>query len=110
MKQSFFILLLFLAISCSPRINYLGDTAPPTTQVDTYFDMGDITKEYKVLGLLSANNADNGFLSLNDLKEKLIEEAKKRGADAILFLNLASTNNDGLNDTHFIEAKLLKYR
>jgi len=110
MKQSFFILLLFLVASCSPKINYLGDTAPPTTQVDTYFDMGDVNKDYKVLGLLSANNADNSFLSLEDLKEKLIEEAKKRGADAILFLNLVSNSNDGLNDTHFIEAKLLKYR
>ena len=110
MKQLFYLTLVCCLFSCAPRFNYLGETEAPTTKVDLYYDAGDIEKDYKVLGLLSVSNKETLY-SLERLKESIIENAKKKGADALLFLNLVSNNEDALHGTtHYIEAKLLKYR
>lgn len=78
------IALLLIASACSPKINFIGNQFAPTQQVDMYFDEKDIDQEYKVMGFLQnegrefANNSDK-------IKEAIIAEAKRRGADAILF-------------------------
>jgi len=49
-----FFLLLFMA--CSPKIQYLGDTHSPNTgKVDVYYDVGDIKKDFRIIGLLTGN-------------------------------------------------------
>lgn len=101
-----FILFVILFTACSPRINYLGDTFAPTTKIDVYYDQGDIEKEYRVIGQLNADNSNNTLLDLDDVKEKMIEEAKLRGAEGIWFLGSESIPDN----THLIYAKLLRYR
>ena len=82
MKLSLVLLLIISA--CSPKVNFIGNQYAPTQQVDMYFDAKDIDQEYKVMGFLQnegrefANNPEK-------IKVALIEEAKRRGADAILF-------------------------
>lgn len=78
-----FVLILFMS-ACSPKINFIGNQHDPTQQIDLYFDAKDIEKEYKVMGFMQnegrefANNPEK-------IKAALIDEAKRRGADAILF-------------------------
>ncbi len=108
LRWCIFVLITIFVLSCSPKINYIGDQYPPTSEVDIYYDMADVQKDFRTMGMLSANNSQNTFLSLEDIKSKIIEDAKQRGADAIVFISLVSNNND-VDDQHFIEAKLLKY-
>ncbi len=109
MKNTIIVLLSFLVISCAPRVNYLGDEYAPTSHVDIFFDEVDIERNFKVMGLISANNSNNTFNSLDKIKEKMVEEARMKGADAILFITLLSDSVEA-NDRHLVEAKLLKYK
>ena len=104
MKISLFACLLFIIVSCSPQLNYLGDEYPPTTHVDTYYDEGDIKQDFKVIGQLSGSNETNTLNSLDDIKKSMINEAKKRGADGIWFLF-----HDSAVENHLVQAKLIKY-
>ncbi|OEK04042.1 hypothetical protein [Roseivirga misakiensis] len=78
------LVLLVIISACSPKINFIGNQHAPTQSVDLFFDAKDIEKEYKVMGFMQnegrefANNPEK-------IKAALIEEAKRRGADAILF-------------------------
>lgn len=105
MKNLAILLVATLLISCSPNINYLGETYPETTHVDTYYDEGDIKKEFKVIGQLTGDNINSAGLGLDKIKDEMIIEAKLRGADGIWFLFSDSFDND-----HVVKAKLLKYQ
>lgn len=107
-KSIFYLLSIIIIsmVSCSPRMNYLGDVYPPTTDVDVFYDEGDIEKDFKVIGQLNADNSNNSFLDLDDVKNKMIEEAKVRGADGIWFLGSESIPDN----THLIYAKLIRYK
>ncbi len=109
MPREITFMLVCLFISCAPRISYLGDEFGPTKNIDTYYDELDINRDYRVMGLMSANNNNNTLNDLNDIKDKMIEEAQKKGADAVLFLNLYSDATT-TSDRHIVEAKLLKYK
>ena len=110
------VLSCLLVLSCSPKINYLGDTFSPTQHVDMYFDEHDITKEYKVIGMMK-NEADE--LEIDDVeavKKAMLKKARDVGADAILFLGFYSERvNPNYDDDIFdnvkkiYEAKLIKY-
>ena len=95
-----------LFVACSPNINYLGDTYAPTLgQIDVYYDQGDIERPYKVIGQMQGDNSDNQLISLDEIRAKMIEEAKRRGAEGILFLM-----SDTFNNAHIIRAKLIRYK
>ena len=82
MKLSLVLLLIISA--CSPKINFVGNQHAPTQQVDLFFDAKDIEKEYTVMGFMQ--NEGREFANEPEkIKAALIEEAKRRGADAILF-------------------------
>lgn len=103
MKHLSLLLALCIVSSCAPRMYYLGDNYPPTTSVDVYYDDGDIEKEYRVIGQLTGNN-ETAISNLDDIKEAMIKEAKKRGAEGILFLFADSFENN-----HSVKASLLVY-
>ncbi len=109
MKNLLLLSGILLLVSCSPRVSYLGDEYAPTMHVDIFFDPVDIEQDYKVMGLISANNSNNSLISLEDIKTKMIEEAKMKGADAILF-NAVFSNASITDDQHIVEGKLLKYK
>lgn len=78
------LVLLIIMSACSPKINFIGNQHAPTQSVDLFFDAKDIEKEYRVMGFMQ----NEGREFANDpekIKAALIEEAKRRGADAILF-------------------------
>lgn len=78
-----FALILFIS-ACSPKINFIGNQHAPTQQVELFFDAKDIAKEYKVMGFLQ-NEGREFANDLDKIKAALVAEAKRRGADAILF-------------------------
>ncbi len=105
MKYLSAIFALTLFISCSPRLHYLGDVHPATTEIDTYYSPDDIEVDYRVIGQLTGSNEDVFFGDLDRIKNAMIEEAKARGANGILFLFA-----DSYGDNHNVKADLLLYR
>ncbi len=104
MKNLVLLSIAILISACSPTMNYLGDTFPPTNDIDIFYDQGDIKKDYRVIGQLSGDNINNAINSLEKVKSGMIEEAKMRGANGILFLFSDSYDNE-----HIIKSKLLRY-
>lgn len=111
MKNLILILsVLFFFSSCSVLVNpvhYLGNDLPPTDYVDIYFNFGDVEKEFTVIGKLS-NDAGATF-SIEKVKEKMIEKARQKGGDAIVFLDLNVSSYD-LDRNIAIAAEVLKYK
>ncbi|KEQ31348.1 hypothetical protein N180_07620 [Pedobacter antarcticus 4BY] len=61
---------------------YFGKTYTPTQNVDEFYANADVTKEYTVMG---KTELDKGFRSLEKTQAKIIELAKKKGADGVIF-------------------------
>ena len=102
MKYFTLIVTVLFITSCSPTLHYLGETYQPTIIVDTYYSPEDIKKDFKVIGQLE-NGGEIPF-NIDRIRTAMIEEAQKRGADAILFLR-----SDSFDGRHKIEADLLRY-
>ena len=82
-KISVLILSMLLFVSAcgdDVDIDYLGDSYTPTSYVDVYFSVEDITEDYLVIGHATAEGGDTEVL-----QEKLIEKARESGADGIIF-------------------------
>lgn len=75
--------MLTLIIGCAPKAEYLGKTYSPTTNVDFFMTAGEIKKNYEVMGEMTVKGM-LGSRNAEDMQAKLIEEAKLKGADAIL--------------------------
>lgn len=79
--------LLFATVgllsSCSPRINYLGNSFQPTQNVDVYVDEGSISKDYSIMG--KGYVSHYGHTIPESVQKEAITKAKQKGADAILF-------------------------
>lgn len=104
MKYLYFALLVSILSCTDPNIDYLGNDYDSTDMVDVYFSPNDVDEFFTVMGQMNANNENDESLSLDDMEESMICEAKERGADAILFLDFETF--DGF---HYIKADLLIY-
>ena len=91
-----------LAISCA-NVNYVGKSFEPTIKVDLYFSKEDIEKEYTVMG----HATGSGTYDSNAIQKALIEEAKERGADAVLITGIDNQDSGPENE---VTASFLKYK
>lgn len=104
MKNLVAFVLVLLLSSCTTQLKYLGDTHEPNPNpVDVYYDVGDIKSDYKVIGKLSGQS--QGLRSLDDVKNDMIKDAQKRGADGILFSHF-----DSFEENHNVFADLIVYQ
>ncbi|MDF9796821.1 hypothetical protein OKW21_002084 [Catalinimonas alkaloidigena] len=77
------ILIFMFMTACAPSIYYLGDTYPPTTDLEIFYDEKDVGRAYVTIGKMTHDK----FLdySVEVIKQEMIKAAKMRGADAIVF-------------------------
>ncbi|MEZ4699356.1 MAG: hypothetical protein R2834_03415 [Rhodothermales bacterium] len=81
-------LVAVLAGGCA-SVNYVGDEYTPTADVDIYYSEAAIARDYDLIG----HGLGSGFWVKNrKIQGKLIEEAKEKGADAILVTGLGKSN------------------
>jgi hypothetical protein len=73
--------------SCGVRISYLGSSLAPTKHVDVYVEASAIKKPYTIIGKgYPANFAYGALINTpGKLQKKVVETARKKGADAVLF-------------------------
>ena len=78
---SLLALLVLFSAACA-KIDYIGQSYPPTTHVDLYFSEQDIREDYQVMGHVIAQ-AHEG-ISTESLQKKLEAKAREAGADGIV--------------------------
>ncbi len=84
-----FCLMIFVSLvsfSCSPSIQYMGRSYPPTTNVDIYFSPADVKRNYEVIG-----KVDGKAWPLSDyskIQESIEAVARKKGADGVIFTGM----------------------
>lgn len=81
-KSVLFILLGLLLVNSVYAQKYFGKSFPETKNVDEYFDKEDVEKTYSVMGKAEL---DQGFRSLEKCQKKIMDLAKKKGADGVIF-------------------------
>lgn len=74
--------LVMMTVSCV-NMDYVGKQYTPTNEVEMYFDTYDIKREFEVMGILTAESGE--FISTETIQEKVMEKAREKGADAVLF-------------------------
>lgn len=95
---------LFFFASCSPIIYYMGDSYASSSSVEVYYDIKEIKKEYKIIGRM----VKEVTLRTETDKRQMINEAKKRGADAIVFSDILLSDKKQ-SDQVSVKAELIKY-
>lgn len=99
MKISKPLLLLSLLIlsSCGNKIIYFGREYPETTQVDIYFREGDVKEPNEIMGKLTYEVSAKK--SSDKVQQRIIDRAKKKGSDAIIFEDIALTTTGSATGT-----------
>lgn len=82
-------LIFLMALTGCITTDYVGNTYPATTRVDLFFDKADIMNAYTVMGELRVEGDNHIFMRSEKLQRKLMEQARKRGADGILLSPVA---------------------
>lgn len=72
--------ILFFNVTYAQK--YFGKSYPATQNVEQFFDTADVTKQHTVMG---KTELAKGFRSLEKTQEKIIELAKQKGADGVIF-------------------------
>ena len=75
---------LVTILSCSPTVNYIGKTYSPSSNVD----MNDIKRSYEVIGKVEGISAILDPSNDGDIQDKIVAEAKPKGADGIILYNM----------------------
>jgi uncharacterized protein YbjQ (UPF0145 family) len=105
--------LFFLAAACllivscgTVRPNYLGTTYPATQTIDSYYAAKDVKHSYKVIGHFAVKSPE--FTEyMERAKKDIIEEAKKQGADGLIFSSIDYEDKSSAMIT--IKADAIKY-
>lgn len=83
MKKIILILLAGIVyFNTTHAQKYLGKSYPATQIVDEYFDSSDVKKPYTVMGRAQLLK---GFRSMEKAQQKIIQLAKQKGADGVIF-------------------------
>ena len=88
MKHTLPVLALCLLFCSCVSVDYIGKSYPATDRVEIYFSESDIPGEYEIMGELIAETDDMVFTNGEKMQSKLVEEAKKKGADGIILSGL----------------------
>ncbi|WOJ98493.1 hypothetical protein R0137_07955 [Congregibacter brevis] len=81
MKQ-FFVAMSLLLLAACVNTDYTGKSYPPTTSVDVYYSVGDVKRDFEVMGLITAT-ALEGWDS-DQMIEELRTQAMAKGADGLV--------------------------
>ncbi len=107
-------IFIALFVACSPAIQYLGDTYQTTEDIDVYYDEKDVQKEYKTIGKMTHGNMWD--YEVETIRNKMIEVTKRKGGDAIIFLEMKNVReHDNLDDLFdedriSITAQVIRYK
>jgi hypothetical protein len=76
------VVLGFFFFNLSHAQKYFGKAYTPTEKVDEFYDPADVEKGYTIMG---KTELGKGFRSMEKVQQKIIDLAKKKGADGVIF-------------------------
>jgi hypothetical protein len=83
-----------MALAClagCATVDYVGTSYPPTTQVDIYMSESDVRRPYQVIGEARAQVDAIPFTNPGpQLQQKIVTEARARGAHGAILSGLSS--------------------
>ena len=90
MKLREFLACVSLAAILGGCVNtdYVGESYPPTSQVDVYYAMEDVNRPHVVMGKITASAMDGWDSSA--MVEELKSQAMAKGADALVIMDVHS--------------------
>ncbi len=105
-----FAVAMLITSGCA-SVNYVGHEYAPTETVDVFYSEAAIDQDYDLIG----HGLGSGFWVRNrKIEGKLIEEAREKGADAILVTGLGKSNvmisNSISADEKQVNVVFLRYR
>ncbi|WP_226390405.1 hypothetical protein [Penaeicola halotolerans] len=97
-KMVMFLLLSYSFMNTGYAQKYFGKSFQSTVEVDEYYDASDVKISHSIMGKAEM---DQGFRSLEKCQQKIVDLAKKKGADGIIFTvveeNYGSSTSSGAN-------------
>lgn len=86
MRKLIVVFCALIAIGCA-KIDYFGESFPPTSQIDTFFDEADVEANYKVIGRIFASvEGSTGMYSNQKFLEKIKQKALENGGHGVIIL------------------------
>ncbi len=80
-----FLLLAAVVLSGCVSVDYVGKSFTPTANVDVYMSDADVRRPYEVMGQVRAEVPSLPFQnSAQQLQDRLVAEARSKGADGII--------------------------
>lgn len=96
-----------LITSCGAiRPSYLGSSYSPTQAIDSYYAAKDVKRTYKVIGHFAVKSPEWKDY-MDRAKQDIITEAKRQGADGLIFSTI--DYEDKSSTTITIKADAIKY-
>jgi hypothetical protein len=92
------ILVVSAFMSGCAKTSYVGKTYAPTDNVDLFLDETSVTRPYEVMGQVSIDG--ESLVSTDKLQQKMLEEAKARGANAVLIEDYKEIYTDSSTSTN----------
>ncbi|MBX2962358.1 MAG: hypothetical protein KF687_07590 [Cyclobacteriaceae bacterium] len=87
--NTLFLFSILVLSSCGNKIIYFGREYPETTQVDIYFRESDVQEPNEIMGKLTYEVSAKK--SSDVVQQKIVDRAKKKGGDAIIFEDISLT-------------------
>lgn len=101
-------MLVMLMSSCGPSIYYLGEDFDRSRVIQVFYDESSIEQPYTVIGRLAHDKKRE--YDADRIKKKMIREAKKVGADGLVFTDFMVTRLEKEKDDRLvIRAKAVKF-
>lgn len=92
--------VLSLLVSGCVSVDYVGKTYAPTTNVELFMSADDVERPYEVMGEVRAQVDTIPFSNPGQqLQQKLITEARAKGADAIILGQLSDRQVGSTSNT-----------
>ena len=85
MKRSWPLVLVTLVWGCA-HLDYVGESYAPTSHVDVYYSEQNVPRPYTAIGEVIATG--DMLVSTDKLQQKIRDEARKHGADAVVLTSL----------------------
>ena len=106
-----FVFLLVFAAGCA-NTEYIGETYAPTNDVEIFYSEDAVPYEFTTIGQALGTGV---WVKNRKIQNKLVDEAMRRGADAILITGLGQSHiplgeDGGSAREKQINASFLKYR
>ena len=109
-RNTLWLFLLVFTAGCAST-EYIGETYAPTADVEVFYSEDAIPYEFTTIGQALGTGV---WVKNHKIQDKLVDEARKRGADAILITGLGQSHIPLGEDTSArekqINASFLRYR